>query len=82
MTMTVAVLRPQPASVGRALFAGAIWGLTMSVGLPILGFLGCGVICLSDIANTAVIAVPAGLLTITPVVIFATRAGAPARESR
>jgi hypothetical protein len=79
---TLAVSPARPADLRRGLIAGGIWGLIMSVGLPVIGFFGCGMICLSDIANTAVIAVPAGFLTITPLVMFATPKRASSSESR
>jgi hypothetical protein len=54
----------------RGILAGAAWGLTMGLALPLLTFLSCGVICLSDIAVTTAVSVVAGLATIGPLAAF------------
>lgn len=50
----------------RGLVAGAAWGLTMGLGLPLLNFVNCGVICLSDVAFTTAVSVVAGTVVIGP----------------
>lgn len=54
----------------RALLAGGGWGIVMGIGLPALAFLDCGMICLSDIALTTALAVPAGIVAIGPIAAF------------
>jgi hypothetical protein len=50
----------------RGILAGAAWGLMVGLGLSVLSFLDCGVICLSDVAITTALAVVAGILAIGP----------------
>ena len=50
----------------RRLLAGAAWGLTMGLGLPLLNFANCGVICLSDVAFTTAVSAVAGVVVIGP----------------
>jgi len=78
----IKALRPSPAAARRAILAGTSWGLVVGLGLPILTFLGCGMICLSDIALTTAIAVPAGILAIGPLAAFGRSADAPSVELR
>jgi hypothetical protein len=52
------------------LLAGAAWGLTMGLGLPLLTFVNCGVICLSDVAFTTAVSVVAGIAVIGPLAAF------------
>jgi hypothetical protein len=60
-----------PASaLPRGILAGIAWGLTMGFALPLLTFLSCGVICLSDIAFTTAVSVVAGIATIGPLAAF------------
>ena len=54
----------------RGLLAGAAWGLTMGLGLPLLNFANCGVICLSDVAFTTAVSVIAGIAVIGPLAAF------------
>ncbi len=54
----------------RGLLAGAAWGLTMGLGLPLLNFANCGVICLSDVAFTTAVSVGAGIAVIGPLAAF------------
>jgi len=54
----------------RGLLAGAAWGLTMGLGLPLLNFANCGVICLSDVAFTTAVSVVAGIAVIGPLAAF------------
>ena len=54
----------------RGLVAGAAWGLTMGLGLPLLTFVNCGVICLSDVAFTTAVSVVAGIAVIGPLAAF------------
>ena len=56
----------------RGLLAGAAWGLTMGLGLPLLNFANCGVICLTDVALTTAVAVVAGVAVIGPLGTLAT----------
>jgi hypothetical protein len=75
----VRTLRLPPGAARRALLAGGAWGVTMGLGLPVLGFLGCGQICLSDIAFTTAIAIPTGILTIGALAALGRRPAAPVR---
>lgn len=61
----------------RGIFAGAAWGLTVGLGLSVLSFLDCGVICLSDVAITIALAVAAGILAIGPLAGFGRTARTP-----
>lgn len=54
----------------RGILAGTAWGLTMGLALPLLTFLSCGVICLSNIAFTTAVSVVAGIATIGPLAAF------------
>lgn len=54
----------------RGVLAGAAWGLTMGLGLPLLNFANCGVICLSDVAFTTAVSVIAGVAVIGPLAAF------------
>lgn len=54
----------------RGLLAGAAWGLTMGLGLPLLNFANCGVICLSDVAFTTAVSIVAGVAVIGPLAAF------------
>ena len=58
--------RLPPGTIARGLLAGSAWGLTMGVGLPLLWFLDCGSICLSDVALTTAISAIAGIAVIGP----------------
>ncbi len=53
-------------AVRRGILAGTAWGLTMGLGLPVIAFLNCGVICLPDVAFTTAVSVVAGIATIGP----------------
>jgi hypothetical protein len=64
-------------TVPRGLLAGAAWGLTMGLGLPLMSFADCGVICLSDVAITTAVSVVAGIAVIGPLAAFR-RAPVPA----
>ena len=64
-------------AVPRGLAAGTAWGLTMGLGLPLLTFANCGVICLSDVAYTTAVSVVAGIAAIGPLAAFR-RAPVPA----
>jgi hypothetical protein len=72
--MTLAVFRlPKPVPAGvlrRGIMAGAAWGLAMGLGLPLMTFLNCGVICLSDIVFTTAISIVAGIATIGPLAAY------------
>jgi hypothetical protein len=57
-------------SVPRGLIAGTAWGLTMGLGLPLMTFLNCGLICLSDVAFTTAVSVVAGIAVIGPLAAF------------
>jgi hypothetical protein len=61
----------------RGIFAGAAWGLMVGLGLSVLSFLDCGVICLSDVAITTALAVVAGILAIGPLAGFRRAARTP-----
>lgn len=63
--------RLTPQAAKRALIAGSAWGVTMGAGLTVVGFLDCGVVCLSDVALTTGISVAAGVCTIGPLAAFA-----------
>ena len=54
----------------RGVLAGTAWGLTMGLGLPLLTFVNCGVICLSDVAFTTAVSVAAGIAVIGPLAAF------------
>jgi hypothetical protein len=54
----------------RGLIAGTAWGLTMGLGLPLMTFVNCGVICLSDVAFTTAVSVVAGIAVIGPLAAF------------
>ena len=43
----------------RGIVAGAVWGLTLGLGLPLLNFANCGVICLSNVTFTTAVSVVA-----------------------
>ena len=72
--MTIAALRScewMPAgTLPRGLIAGTAWGVTMGLGLPLMIFLNCGVICLSDVAFTTAVSVAAGIAVIGPLAAF------------
>jgi hypothetical protein len=57
-------------TVPRGLLAGTAWGLTMGLGLPLLTFVNCGVICLSDMAFTTAVSVVADIAVIGPLAAF------------
>jgi hypothetical protein len=57
-------------TVPRGLVAGTAWGLAMGLGLPLMTFLNCGVICLSDVAFTTAVSVVAGIAVIGPLAAF------------
>jgi hypothetical protein len=59
-----------PGALPRGILAGVGWGLTMGLALPLLSFLDCGVVCLSDVAVTTVVSVAAGILAIGPLAAF------------
>jgi hypothetical protein len=59
----------------RGLVAGAAWGLTMGLGLPLMNFVNCGMICLSDVAFTTAVSVVAGIAVIGPLATFRPRTG-------
>jgi hypothetical protein len=63
-------------TIKRAVLAGGGWGIVMGLGLPALAFLDCGTICLSDIALTTAMAVPAGIVAIGPVAALGRAEGA------
>jgi hypothetical protein len=65
-----------PGAIKRALLAGSGWGIVMGLGLPALTFLDCGMICLSDIALTTAMAVPAGIVAIGPIAALGRAEGA------
>jgi hypothetical protein len=54
----------------RGVLAGAAWGLTMGLGLPLLNFANCGVIRLSNVAFTTAVSVVAGGALIGPLAAF------------
>ncbi len=66
----------------RALLAGSGWGIVMGLGLPALAFFDCGMICLSDIAMTTAVAVPAGIVAIGPIAALGRADAAPAHVTR
>ncbi|MPZ40338.1 MAG: hypothetical protein GEU95_20225 [Rhizobiales bacterium] len=72
--MTVAALRARewlPAgAVPRGIIAGTAWGLIMGLGLPLMTFMTCGVICVSDVALTTAVSVVAGIAIIGPLAAF------------
>jgi hypothetical protein len=53
-------------AVPRGILAGTAWGLIMGLGLPLITFMNCGVICLSDVALTTAASIIAGTATIGP----------------
>jgi hypothetical protein len=57
-------------TLARAVLAGTAWGLTMGLGLSMLSFMNCGVICLSDVAFTTTVSVVAGIVAIGPLAAF------------
>jgi hypothetical protein len=68
-----AVLLPKPMPAGmlrRGIMAGTAWGLAMGLGLPLMTFLNCGVICLSDIVFTTAMSIVAGIATIGPLAAY------------
>ncbi len=71
-----------PGALKRALLAGSGWGIVIGLGLPALAFLDCGMICLSDIAITTAMAVPAGIVAIGPIAALGRAEAAPARVTR
>jgi hypothetical protein len=50
----------------RAAIAGCVWGVAVTAGFAGFDYWECGVVCLSDVALTMGIAVPAGILLIGP----------------
>jgi hypothetical protein len=85
--MTITALRlpglrlPGPPSVAvlqRGIIAGAAWGLIMGLGLPLMTFLNCGVICLSDVVFTTAVSIVAGIATIGPLAAYRRPPVAPA----
>ena len=54
----------------RGLLAGTAWGLTMGLGLPLMTYLNCGVICLSDVAFTTAVSAVAGIAVFGPLAAF------------
>lgn len=78
-------LRPSawpPGACKRALLAGSGWGIVMGIGLPVLAFFDCGTICLSEIAITTALAVPAGIVAIGPIAALGRAEAAPASVTR
>jgi dolichyl-phosphate-mannose--protein O-mannosyl transferase len=57
----------------RLLVAGTAWGMAVSVGLTGLSLWNDGVLCIPELLATAAMAIPAGLLTIGPVAVYARR---------
>ncbi len=70
-----------PGACKRALFAGTGWGVVIGIGLPVLGFFDCGMICLPDIAMTTAVAIPAGIVAIGPLAAFGRKDAASARAA-
>lgn len=72
--MTAATLRIRDrlpdGAVRRGIVAGTGWGLAMGIGLPLMTFMNCGVICLSDVVITTIVSVVAGIATIGPLAAF------------
>lgn len=62
--------RLPPGALPSGILAGTAWGLTMGLGLALLSFFDCGVICLSDVAVTTGVSVAAGILAIGPLAAF------------
>jgi hypothetical protein len=62
--------RVPPGVLRRGIMAGTAWGCTMGLGLPLMTFLNCGVVCLSDIVFTTAISIVAGIATIGPLAAY------------
>jgi hypothetical protein len=72
--MAIAALRSRDwiaaGTLPRGVLAGTAWGVTMGLGLPLMTYLNCGVICLSDVAFTTAVSVVAGIAVIGPLAAF------------
>jgi hypothetical protein len=57
----------------RAIAVGAAWGVTLTAGLAAMTFWKCGLICLPEIAENAVLSVIGGILTVGAVAAYGRR---------
>ena len=73
MTLAAALRNRDCTSAGtvpRGLVAGTAWGLAVGLGLPLMTFVNCGVICLLDVAFPTAVSVVAGIAVIGPLAAF------------
>jgi hypothetical protein len=62
-----------PGGIRRAVAAGTLWGVGLTVAFVALRFWQCGLICVDDVVNTAVLSVAAGIVTLGPLAAFGRR---------
>ncbi|HVY58749.1 MAG TPA: hypothetical protein VHA77_12930 [Xanthobacteraceae bacterium] len=63
-------LRLSPGAIRRAVVAGTLWGGGLTVALVALRAWQCGLICVDDVAYTAILSVTGGILTLGPLAAF------------
>ena len=66
-------LRLDARALRRALLAGSAWGLMVAAGFTALDAWRCGIVGLDTAAITAMVAAPAGILTIGPLAAIGAR---------
>jgi len=59
--------------LGRALAAGASWGVILTTGFAAHAWSTSGIVCLDQVLMTGVIGITAGTLTIGPLATFGRR---------
>jgi hypothetical protein len=57
-------------TAGRAIAAGAAWGIAVAAGFTAYAWASCGVICLDDVLVMAATAIAAGIVSIGPLATF------------
>ena len=65
--LTFPQLKLDRAGLARGIAAGMVWGIAVSGALLALSFHQCGTICLSQIVDTTLLSVFAGIVAIGPV---------------
>jgi hypothetical protein len=65
--------RPSRGAAFRAVAGGTVWGLVLSGGLLSLTYYSCGVVCTGDALVTTALSVAAGIVTIGPVTVLASK---------
>jgi hypothetical protein len=64
-------LPAMPPALRRGLVGGAAWGLALAIGLIVVEAVQCGALCVPDALATLAVAIPAGIVTMGPLVALA-----------